>query len=154
MILLDSDVVLIDRRYPNDSRFTANQRALQHLWAGTVPLGITQQAILEVVGVLSYNVARSLIPTLFTDVMKNYRLAVVPDVQASPGYAGCTVQEVLLQLNHQMSLGDAVQAVQIARYASSAIALLTWNARHFTGKIVIPTLTPQEWLNQQTSGTP
>ena len=46
-----------------------------------------------------------------------------------------------------------VQAVQIAKYAGSAQCLLSWNARHFQGKLVIPVLTPQEWLNQQTGTT-
>jgi hypothetical protein len=54
----------------------------------------------------------------------------------------------------QMALGDAVQAAQITRYAPNALALLTWNARHFTGKVAIPVLTPQEWLNQQAGQPP
>jgi len=37
-----------------------------------------------------------------------------------------------------MSLADAVQAVQIARFAGHADCLLTWNARHFQGKLTIP----------------
>jgi hypothetical protein len=154
MILLDSDVILLDRRYPNDPRHAINQQALQRLWSGPHPLGITQQAILEVVGILSYNVAFSLIPALLGDVTRNYRLRVVPDPLQSPGYAGCTVQDVLLQMNHQMSLADAVQAVQIAHYASGVLALLTWNARHFVGKMIIPVLTPEEWLNQHLGTTP
>ena len=48
-----------------------------------------------------------------------------------------------------MSLGDAVQAVQTAHFVPSADCLLTWNARHFTGKIAVPVMTPQEWLQQQ-----
>jgi len=46
----------------------------------------------------------------------------------------------------QMSLGDAVQAVQIAHNASHAQCLLSWNAKHFSGKMAIPVLTPEDWL--------
>jgi hypothetical protein len=48
-----------------------------------------------------------------------------------------------------MALGDAVQAVQIDRYARHASRLLTWNARHFIGKLAIPVQTPQDWIAQQ-----
>lgn len=53
-----------------------------------------------------------------------------------------------------MSLGDAVQAVQIAKYASLADCLLTWNAKHFQGKLVLPVHTPVEWLQQRLGRTP
>jgi hypothetical protein len=51
-----------------------------------------------------------------------------------------------------MALGDAVQAVQIARNASHADCLLTWNARHFVGKTAVPVLTPEDWLDQRAAG--
>ncbi len=96
MILVDSDVILVDRRYPNDPRFPINQRVLQQMWSRAFPIGITQQAILEVVGILSFNVTRSLIPTLFTDLAKNYRLRIIPDPQQVAEYAGCSVQEIMI----------------------------------------------------------
>jgi hypothetical protein len=66
-----------------------------------------------------------------------------------PEYGGCTFDEVVTQIAQQMALGDAVMAVQIAKYTPTATALVTWNARHFRGKVVIPVLTPDEWLQQQ-----
>ena len=53
--------------------------------------------------------------------------------------------ELLTQMATQMmALGDAVQAVQIRRYAHDAQCLVTWNARHFQGKVAIPVLTPED----------
>ncbi len=49
----------------------------------------------------------------------------------------------------RMSLGDAVMAVQIATDAPQATAFVTWNAKHFRGKLVVPVFTPEEWLSQQ-----
>jgi hypothetical protein len=46
----------------------------------------------------------------------------------------------------KMSLGDAVQAVQIADFKPDADLLLTWNAKHFLGKVAIPVMTPGDWL--------
>jgi hypothetical protein len=74
-----------------------------------------------------------------------------PDFHVHPDYAGCTVPDLITQMTSQMALGDAVQAVQIARYASDAECLLTWNARHFQGKTAVPVLTPEDWLRQQSA---
>jgi len=56
-------------------------------------------------------------------------------------------------MSRQMSPADAVQAAQIARHASHAECLLTWNARHFRGKLVIPVV-PEEWLTQRGTRIP
>ncbi len=154
MILLDSDVLMIDQRYQNDARYALNRQALQRLQAEKIPLGITTQVLLEVVGNLSFNVAPQRLALLPNYLCTYYGLTVWPDVQHYPYYAGCTVQEVLMQMSRQMVLGDAVQAIQIATHASFAHCLLTWNAKHFSGKLVIPVLTPGDWLAQQAPPTP
>ena len=138
MILLDSDVLLIDRRYQSDPRFPVNRQAIEHARANAMALGITAQALLEVVGILSFNVAPAAIAALPPLLTSHYGLTVRPDRATHPDYAGCTVLELLTQMATQMALGDAVQAVQIARHATGAQCLLTWNARHFQGKIAIP----------------
>jgi len=48
----------------------------------------------------------------------------------------------------RMALGDAVNAVQIGQFVAHAECLLTWNAKHYQGKLAIPALTPEEWWQQ------
>ena len=153
MILLDSDVLLIDIRFPRDVHFAVNQQVLERLRTGTHEVGITAQVLLEVVGILSFNISNSKIPVLVRQLVQQYRLIVAPDLSSHPDYAGCHVQELIDQMSHKMGLGDAVQAVQIARFASASECLLTWNARHFVGKLVVPVLTPKQWLDEQSSPT-
>jgi hypothetical protein len=154
VILLDSDIILIAMRYPNDPKFSVNHQALQHIQAEQLAAGITLQALLEVVGILSFNITSAQAPTLAANIQAAYRLATFPNPQQYPDYASCTIQEIVVEMGRQMALGDAVQAVQIARYASFADCLLTWNAKHFVGKLVLPVLTPREWLQQQGVQTP
>ena len=52
----------------------------------------------------------------------------------------------MIQIAKKMSLGDAIQVAQIVKYAPGASCLVTWNAKHFLGKLAIPVLTPAEWL--------
>jgi hypothetical protein len=146
VILLDSDVLLLEMRYPKDPRFSINRQAIQQIQSDSLPLGVTLHTLLEVLGVLSFNMSVPQFSALPQYILGFYRLTVFPNFPPSFDYAGCSSDELIAQMSAKMALGDAVQAVQIARYASHADRLLTWNAKHFQGKIVIPVETPEDWL--------
>jgi len=57
MILLDADILLLDIRYPRDVRFATNTRLLKALSEGGLTRGITLYALLEVIGILSFNLS-------------------------------------------------------------------------------------------------
>jgi hypothetical protein len=152
VIFLDADVLLLELRYRRDPRAALNRQALDQIKADGTPLCITTQTLLEVVGILSFGTPHALVSQWPATIMAYFNTRVLPDLTMHPEYAGCTVAELITQMSQQMALGDAVQAVQIARHARSATCLLTWNARHFVGKI--PVLTPEEWLNRQQGKTP
>ena len=154
MILLDSDVMMLELRYLRDPKATVNRQALDQIKADGIPLCIMTQALLEVVGMLSYGTPRTFVSKWPATILAFFNAQVLPDLTTHPSYAGCTVADVITQMSHQMALGDAIQAVQIAQHAPSATCLLTWNARHFVGKLVIPVMTPEEWLNQRQASTP
>ena len=154
MILLDADILLIELRYQNDSRFSVNRQLLDLLRDEEYETGITSQALLEVVGVLSFNVASARVPPLPVLLCTQFRLSVFPDLQHTTEFAGCTFQEIISQMCRQMAAGDAVQAVQIDRYAADAECLLTWNAKHFAGKLAVPVHTPSDWLTRSSSTNP
>jgi hypothetical protein len=150
-MILDTDVILVDYRYPRDPRFQRTRQALDLLHQGGHPLGITTQALLEVVGVLSFNVATALIDKLPAAIQTQYRLTLLPNPAAVPGYSGCSFDEIIDQMKMKMSLGDAVQALLIQKFAPPGATLITWNAKHFHGKLAVPVLTPDDWLSQQPS---
>jgi hypothetical protein len=154
VILLDADVILIDRKFTTDVRHATNRAALDRMRADGHDIAMTAHAVLEVVGVLSYGSAAGVIPLIPAALRTAYRLRIIPDPTAEPSYALCTFDDLLAQMAARMSLGDAVQAVQIRMFAPTASALVTWNAKHFRGKLVVPVLTPEEWLLQQTPPAP
>lgn len=151
MILLDADVLLIDIRYPNDARFPVNRELLDRIRSQGRSVGITTQALLEIVGVLSFNVSSSKIELLPDLLCVQYGLIPIPDPEHHPNFAGCSFREAVSQISRKMSLGDAVQAVQIERFTAAGACLLSWNAKHFNGKLAAHVQTPSEWLAQQNS---
>lgn len=148
MILLDSDVLMIDLRYLRDARYAGNRRFLDHARAKRLPLGITSHTLLEIVGLSSFNISAADIPTLAALIPARYAIQVIPDPARFPDYAQCQVPDVLNQMALRMALGDAVNAVQINKFATYADCLLTWNAKHYHGKLPIPVLTPEQWWQQ------
>ena len=151
MILLDSDIIILDLRYTRDPRFAVNQQALHLMRTQKMRVGMTVQGHLEVTGNLSFNLPANAISLVPSRLVTLYGLEIIPDPQVHPQYAGVTIDDLVQQMSRQMALGDTVQAVQIARYAADADCLLSWNARHFAGKLVIPVLTPEDWLRQRTT---
>jgi hypothetical protein len=154
VIILDTDVVLIDYRYPRDPRFQRNRQALDRLRQTAEPLGITTQALLEVVGVLSFNVTATFIEQLPNAIQTQYGLTLFPNPSAIPDFAGCSFDEIVYQMKQKMGLGDAIQAVLVRKFAPPGSTLLTWNAKHFRGKLTVPVFTPEEWLQQQPHAGP
>lgn len=154
MILLDADVVLIDRKFTTDVRYTTNRAALDRLRTNGHALAMVAHAVLEVVGAMSFGTPAADVPLIPDAIRTLYGIAILPDLVTEPEYARCTFDEVLSQMCLKMSLGDAVQAVQIAKFVPHASALLTWNAKHFQGKMTVPVLTPDEWLQQQLPAAP
>ena len=134
MILLDANILVIDLGYIRDRQFDENLAFLTHTFAHDIDRGITSQGLLEVVGKRSFNVSKTLVASLPSAVAKKYGLSVIPDPSSHPDYSGCTFDEIVMQMTLKMSLGDAVMAVQIAKFAPTASALITWDAAHFRGK--------------------
>jgi hypothetical protein len=49
-------------------------------------------------------------------------------------------------MEKRMALKDAEIALIVEQHASALSAFVSWNAKHFVGKLGVPTLTPPEWL--------
>ncbi|MGH7965050.1 MAG: hypothetical protein ACRERD_25105 [Candidatus Binatia bacterium] len=148
MIFLDADILLLAIRYPRDARFGTNERLLKTLQERGLARGITLYALLEVVGILSFNLPTDQIGQLSALLPRRYGLQVVPAQEADQDIPTFARSAILAQIEKKMALGDALQALYIQRFAPQATSLLSWNARHFHQKLSVPTFTPEEWLVQ------
>ena len=145
-VMIDADVLVIDKMHREDSRFVSNRELLDRILSEEILAGITTQALFETTGKFSFNTALHEIPTLHEVTLVKYGLFPVPNIDIEKDYSGVTLKETMEYISKKMSLGDAIMAAQIEKYAPDAKALLTWNAKHFDQKICVPVLTPAEWL--------
>jgi hypothetical protein len=145
VIFVDSNLFVIDLRYPNDPDYRVNRRALARLAREQV--GITSVLnLLEVCGILSFNLSTSALRALFVHFGQRYRVAVVPGGGDAAPLPAPTAGEVLGKMEHRMALKDAEIALIVSQHAATLTTFLSWNAKHFSGKVPVPALTPRDWL--------
>lgn len=152
MIFLDSNLFVIDLRYPDDVLYRVNRRALNRL--GRQGIGMTSVLnVLEICGILSFNLSPPSLLELYVHFARRYRLTVVPGGSYDTPLPAPLAREVLARMEKRMALKDAEIALIVEQNAAGLDAFLSWNSKHFVGKLVVPALTPREWLRRGTVGT-
>lgn len=144
MIFVDSNVFVIDLRYPRDPLYPANRDFLAVIRESGD--GATTLAnLLEVAGILSFNLNRTQLRALVTYFPQNYRVRVFP-VPETDSYLPATPISGLLELMEQRcAFGDALVLHLAERFATPKSTFVTWDASHFAGKTSLAVMTPEEY---------
>jgi hypothetical protein len=150
VIFVDSNLFVIDLRYPDDAHFRVNRRALDRL--GREASGMTSLLnVLEICGILSFNLSAPALHALYVHFARRYRVTLVPGGGYETRLPAPAAAEVLERMETRMALKDAEIALLVREHAASLSAFLSWNAKHFVGKLAVPALTPREWLSRRTA---
>jgi hypothetical protein len=151
VLILDSDVLLIDCRYPRDARYGVNQRFLQELATLNLPRATTLFNVLEICGVLTFNLSPPQLRQFYAGIAHRYGLQILdPHLPPRPGQrmidllAGRTLGVIL----RRVSFSDAL-VILTAETSPDATAFVTWNATHFVGRTRLEVLNPQQWLARE-----
>jgi hypothetical protein len=86
---------------------------------------------------------------LYVHFASRYRLHIVPGADYEMRLPAPTARELLARMETRMALKDAEIALVVEQHAAALSAFVSWNAKHFTGKLSIPALTPREWLRRE-----
>lgn len=151
MIFVDSNLFVIDLRYPDDPEHRVNRRALHRLAEDGSALTSVLN-VLETCGILSFNLSVAALHSLYVHFAQRYRLTLVPGGGYDTQLPAPAVREVLAKMEKHMALKDAEIALAVEQQAANLEAFVSWNARHFTGKLPVPALTPREWLRGRPAG--
>ncbi len=147
MIFVDSNLFVMDLRYPDDPDYRVNRRALDRL--ARDGRGMTSVLnVLEICGILSVNLSVVALHALYVHFGQRYRMTVVPGGGYDTRLPAPTVRDILTQMEQRMALKDAEIALAVQQQAASLSGFLSWNAKHFAGKLSVPALTPREWLRR------
>lgn len=151
MIFVDSNLFVIDLRYRDDPNYRVNRRALDRLAKGGQ--GMTSVLnLLEVCGILSFSLSASALHGRYVHFARRYRITVVPAAAYDTRLPALTGGAVLAKMEQRLALKDAEIGLVIEQHAATLDAVVTWNAKHFAGKLPVPALTPREWLRRGARG--
>lgn len=142
MVLLDSNLFVIDRFFPHDAHFLINRRFLDSL--ATLEAGISTFTLMELCGIASFNLNPKDLQTWLYNFSTVYPVRVLDPWGAGTDLSSTWIGQFLSDLTdkiaRRMSFGDAVLLREAECYGVAAI--VTWNTKDFTRRTTIPMYTP------------
>jgi len=145
MIVVDSDVFVIDLRYPRDPKSKDNKAFIKEL-AQSGRGATTIFNLLEICGILSYNLNREQLHSLFHYFPKRYNLKILPE--HSPRYLPrLPLPRIWKIIARKTALGDALILILLESYTDVKL-IVSWNVKHLQDRIDVEVLTPTEALER------
>ncbi len=152
MVLIDTDVLLLDLAYPRDKRFTVNAAFLSRVVKDEP--AITIYNLMELLGQLSFNLAPVRLDAWQTWLIDAYQLTVIwpidPADPAAHAFFRAEIFERPYAKMHARRMGfiDAL-ILNLAERTPNVDSFVTWNARHFKSKSPLRVYTPEEYVNRK-----
>lgn len=100
--------------------------------------------LLELCGILSFNLNQKQLNDLWRYFQHRYNVAVLPSPDNTSGFPTFPVRDLFEQFYKKISLGDALMLTVAARYLSFVPTLVTWDRDHFKDKFPGNVMTPVE----------
>ncbi len=144
LIVVDTDVFVRDLRYVRDRQYKTNRRFLETLRKeqnGTT----TIVNLLELCGILSFNLSPSQLKELFFYFPRRYQIEVLPIHTVEGSLPEVEVHKLFDRIESKMSFGDALVAAFIENFIPGADLFVSWNAKHFQSLHILA-VTPSQFL--------
>jgi hypothetical protein len=147
MILLDTNIFVIDRFFPRDVRFDVNREFL-----GLLPdtrAGFSIFSLFELCGISSFNLSSEELKRWSYHFDEVYSVEIIdpPGLHtelAADWFARFSL-DILDVLGRKMTWGDGMLLKTAEDYSVETI--VTWNKKHFETRTPIQVLTPGEYLD-------
>ena len=144
-IFIDTNVFIIDLRYKSDVNFEINRSFLDYV--AKQGKGITSIInLLEVCGILSFNLNRQQILELFHYFPDKYKIDIIPSDDIESFLPEVSVKDIMDVIYKKSGFGDALIAYIINSFLTEKTVFVSWDAGHFKNLLSIKTLTPKEFL--------
>jgi len=148
MILIDTDIFVIDRRYVRDVKFQINSKFLDYLSTKGIDRATTIFNLYEVCGIMSFNLSKQQVQNLFIGFESIYGLKIIypPLGNKTPEEAfDRLLADTLRLILEKMAFLDAL-IISTAESVPHVESLITWNAKHFLNKTKLTVQTPENYL--------
>lgn len=148
LIVIDTDIFVRDLRYARDREYKTNSRFLETVRKER-NAATTLVNLLELCGILSFNLTPAQLKELFFYFPRRYQIEVLPIHTLEDPLPEVEIGKIFERIAGKMSFGDAQIAAFIEKFIPGADMFVSWNARHFQ-KMQIPAMTPAQFLKRST----
>ncbi len=148
VVVLDSNLFVIDLRCPRDRHYRPNRTFLERL-PTLAPAVTTLVNLLEVCGILSFNLTAQQVRELYHHLPQRYQVTVLPPPTLPVSLPALPVERLLTLMAKKLSFGDALIVASIEAWIPQAACFVSWDARHFRGKTSLSVMTPREFLEER-----
>lgn len=147
LILIDTNIFVIDLRYKRDSHYKVNQAFLASVAQNRNGF-TTIVNLLELCGILSFNLNRDQLLDLWTYFYDRYKISVLPEPDLQSDLPGIEISRLFDILCKKSSLGDALMIAVAEKYLSFVATMVTWDNEHFKDKFNGNVMTPDEYMTE------
>lgn len=146
LVFVDTNVFVVDLRYKRDVNYGSNASFLTY--ARQKGNGYTTVVnLLELCGILSFNLNEKQLLQLWFYFQDRYRISVLPIPSLETDFPLLSLKEIFDLIKTRTSLGDALVASAGQRYLPFARTMVTWDKEHLDGKFSRDVLTPAEFMS-------
>ena len=147
LTVIDISVFVIDFRYKRDRNFPANRAFLDRVAeeGGDVTSIFN---LLEVCGILSFNLNEKQLRELFFYFSDHYHIDVLPHTSREGFLPAFELGDLFDIVLRRAGFGDALIIAAVEKYIAGAARFVSWNAEHFKGRLTFPSLAPREYLKK------
>ena len=151
MLLIDTDIFVIARRYPRDTNFQINAKFLGYLQQKTIGRATTIFNLFELCGILSFNLTKEQLRDFFVGFSAIYSLRILyPPLENKTAAAAfdSLLANTMRIIQEKVAFLDAL-ILSTAESVPGVDAMITWNAKHFQGKTKLNVQTPLAFLRTE-----
>ena len=137
LILIDTNIFVIDLRYKRDTNFKLNRTFLSYV-AQNGSGFTTIVNLLELCGILSFNLNQDQLLDLWTYFQDKYKITVLPELNLQNDFPSIEINRLFGILSKKTSFGDALMISVAEKYLSLfEDAISEYRSRKNTNKAVI-----------------
>jgi predicted nucleic acid-binding protein len=147
MVLLDSNIFILDRFFPRDSLYSPNKAFVEQL--ASIDAAISSFTLLEICGAASFRLSTDeLSAWLFGFGVYPVSVIDLQGLRTNDGESWWSIffEEVAENIAKKMTFGDAVLLREGEKYNVDAI--ITWNTKDFSRRTRLRVFTPAGFLRQ------
>jgi len=145
LILIDTNIFVIDLRYKRDTNYQVNQKFLST--AAQSGNGFTTIVnLLELCGILSFNLNQNQLLDLWTYFQDRYKITVLPEPDIQSAFPGIEISRLFDIMCKKTSLGDALMMAVAEKHLPFVKTIVTWDSEHCKDRYSGKVLTPDEYM--------